>query len=135
MRYNLQEETQADQAFEYLSKLSGKHAIVEITEKKPQRSLPQNSFFHLLVSFFGLQQGYSPNESKTVIKRHMSDVFVYEKNGEKFMHSSADLNKDEMTQVIDRLYRLAADMGVSLPLCDNEESRSLMSNAIEQNKY
>ena len=112
MRYHLSDDKQAEAAFTYLDKLTGKHALVEVKEIRPGRTLPQNSFFYLLTSYFGLQVGFTPDESKTYIKRHMADVFAYEKNGEKFLRSTADLNKDEMSKVIDRMYRLAADMSI-----------------------
>ena len=133
IRFNLKSE--ADQAFEYLTQLSGKEALVDIKRVQAGRTLSQNSFFYLLISYFGLQIGYTPDEMKTYVKRHMSDVFLYEKKGEKFLRSTADLDKSEMTKVLDRLYRLAADMGVSLPLVDNAETRSLMLNEIERNKF
>jgi len=141
MRYRLSDETQADAAFTYLSKLSGKHALVEVKEIKPTRSLPQNAFFHLLLTYFGLQVGYTKDdpltieEAKIYIQRHMSDVFVHFKNGDPYFKSSADLTTEEMTLVIDRMYRLAADMGITLPQVDNEETRNLMANEIEQSKY
>jgi len=98
-------------------------------------------FFHLLLTYFGLQVGYTKDdpltieEAKIYIKRHMSDVFVHFKNGDPYFKSSADLTTEEMTLVIDRMYRLAADMGITLPQVDNEETRNLMANEIEQSKY
>lgn len=135
MIYPLSNPQEATKATEYLKQAIRNGWLVEIKRKLPQRSLNQNSFFHLLVGYFGIQQGYSLEEMKAVVKRHMSDVFVYEKNGYKFMRSSAGLDKEEMTKVIDRLYRLAADMGVTLPLVDNAETQALMSNEIEKNRY
>ncbi len=133
--YPLSNPQEATKATEYLKQAIRNGWLVEIKRKLPQRSLSQNSFFHLLVGYFGVTQGYNLEEMKAVVKRHMSDVFVYEKNGYKFLRSSADLDKAEMTKVIDRLYRLATDMGVTLPLVDNAETRALMSNEIEANKY
>lgn len=140
MIYPLSNPQEATKATEYLKQAIRNGWLVEIKRKLPQRSLNQNSFYWLLVSYFGLQIGYTPDEAHTYVKRHMSDVFLYEKqnkSGEtlKFLRSSADLDKEEMTTVIDRLYRLATDMGVTLPLVDNAETRSLMSNEIEANKY
>lgn len=135
MIYPLSNPQEVTKATEYLKTAIREKWTIDIKRKLPQRTLNQNSFFHFLVGYFGLQQGYSLEEMKAVVKRHMSDVFVYEKNGYKFMRSSAGLDKEEMTKVIDRLYRLAADMGVTLPLVDNEETRALMSNEIEKNRY
>ena len=85
--------------------------------------------------------GYTKNdpltidEAKIYIKRHMSDVFVYFKNDDPYIRSSADLNTEEMSLVIDRMYRMAADMGIVLPLVDNEANRSLMEKEIEKSKF
>ena len=141
MRYNLSEQTQADQAKEYLNQAIRNGWKIELIRKLPQRTTQQNSFFHLLLTYFGLQVGYTKNdpltidEAKIYIKRHMSDVFVYFKNDDPYIRSSADLNTEEMSLVIDRMYRMAADMGIVLPLVDNEANRSLMEKEIEKSKF
>jgi hypothetical protein len=127
MRYSLDNQAQADQAKEYLNQAIRNKWKIELIRKSNQRSLPQNAFFHLLCTYLGNQLGYTKDEAKTYIKRHMSDVFVYEKNGNKFMRSSADLNQQEMSAVMERLYMLAADLDVVLPLVENEETYNLLN--------
>ena len=38
-------------------KLAESGKIVELTEKKPRRSLPQNKYLHVILSYFGTQTG------------------------------------------------------------------------------
>lgn len=141
MIYPLSNPEEATKATEYLKQAIRNGWLVEIKRKQKTRSLNQNAFFHLLLGYFGLQYGYTMNESLTIeeakvkIKRQFSDIFVYFKNDEPYIKSSADLTVEEMNIVIDRLYRLATDMGVTLPLVDNAETRALMSNEIEKNRY
>lgn len=135
MRYTLSDKSQAEAAKEYLNQAIRNGWKIELTRKVAQRTLPQNAFFHLLCAFLGNELGYTKDEAKTYIKRHISDVFVYEKNGEKFMRSSADLTKEEMAKVMDRLYMLAADLDVVLPLVENEETYNLLSNQLEKSRY
>ena len=131
MIYPLSNPQEATKATEYLKQAIRNGWKIELKRKVKNRTLPQNAFFHLLTDFLGMELGYSPPEMKTIVKRHMSDVFVYEKNGNKFMRSSADLDEKEMSKVIDGLYLMASDLGVSLPLVENEEKYDLLRNEIE----
>ena len=135
MRFNLATQQGTADAKEYLNQLIRLGKWAEIKRVSENRSLSQNSFFHLLVGYFGSQIGYFPDEAKTYVKRQMRDIFAYEKHGEVFLRSSADLTKDEMSQVIERLYLLAGNLGVELPLVDNAETRSLMMNEIERARH
>ena len=38
-------------------KLAESGKIIELTEKKPRRSLPQNKYLHVLLAYFGTQTG------------------------------------------------------------------------------
>ena len=129
------------EAKEYLNQAIRNGWKIEIIRKQRTRSLPQNAFFHLLLGYFGMQFGTTMNEpltikeAKTEIKREFGDIFVYFKNDKPYIRSSADLTTEEMSIVIDRLYKFAAEQGISLPLVNNEENIDLMKNEIEKCKY
>lgn len=135
MRFNTADNKGIADAREYLNQISRLGKWIEVKRVDEHRTLPQNNFFHLLVSFYGSQVGFFPDEAKTVVKRHMKDIFAYEKKGEILLKSSADLTSDEMSQVISRLYIIASDQGVELPLVDNNETRSMMMNEIERTRH
>ncbi len=57
MRYNLANDLDVKEAREYLTKLLAKKSVVEIVEKHPSRSLSQNKYLYLLLSYCGLHAG------------------------------------------------------------------------------
>jgi len=133
MKYNLANKPELDQAWEYLQKLTGQEAIVNITKVNPKRTLNQNSYLHVLLGIAGLEWGYSMEEIKTLWKREVSQrIFLYEKNGKKFLRSSADLTTKELTDAIEQLRKYAAEQGLVLPSPDEEEKLRYFSNQIER---
>lgn len=132
MKYNLAEPPQAAEAQSYLTQLIKQGVIVNIKRYKPPRSLRQNNYLHLLLSAFGSHFGYTLAEAKTLYKRDVNpDVYVYEKNGSKFLHSSADLDSGEMTKTIDRFREYSKEQGYPLPSADDREWLMSLENAIE----
>ena len=43
-------------------KLLEKGAIIELTEKKPKRTINQNRYLHLILAWFGYETGYTLDE-------------------------------------------------------------------------
>lgn len=43
-----------------------KQCIFELTEKKPKRTYKQNRYLHLILSWFGVELGYTLVESKEI---------------------------------------------------------------------
>ena len=104
--------------------LCAKGATVELTEKKPLRSIKQNRYLHLILGWFGLEYG----ETLAYIKEEFfkrtanPDIFVYErinrKTGEvrRALRSSADLDTREMTIAIERFRNWSSQTaGIYLP--------------------
>jgi hypothetical protein len=120
--------------FQYL-KSKGKK--VELKEVRKKRTLSQNNYLHLLLSYFGMETGYTLHESKVLFKKLSPEIFVYEKNGEKFLKSSADVDTKEMTIAIERFRNASAENGFYLPSPDDmgflqeiEEQRRNYENKI-----
>lgn len=102
--------------------LRKKGCIVELTEKKPQRTANQNRYLHSILAYFGLEVG----ETAGYVKRYYfkllcnKDTFVVEKE-DKFhgkiqvLRSSADLDTAEMTVCIERFRNWASGEGVYIP--------------------
>lgn len=102
--------------------LRKKDCIVELTEKKPQRTANQNRYLHSILAYFGLEVG----ETAEYVKRYYfkllcnKDTFVVEKE-DKFhgkiqvLRSSADLDTAEMTVCIERFRNWASGEGVYIP--------------------
>lgn len=96
--------------------LLSKGCVVELTEKKPQRTNQQNRYLHVILSYFGAITGNTLEDVKrNYFKAHCNpELFVYEtydslmKRNVKRLRSSADLTTEEMTLAIDRFRDWAA---------------------------
>lgn len=108
MWYNLMNPVELQKFRQRCADLQSKGCIVELTEKRP-KSLQQLRYLHLMLSYFGLQYGYSLEETKTHFFKLCAnrDIFVREGTdkftGEvyTYLRSSADLTQDEMSKSID----------------------------------
>lgn len=126
---------EAERAFEYLTDLSGKEAIVEVKKVSPTRSLHQNAYLHLLLSAFGVHFGYTLEEAKIIYKELNANIYTYQKKKRTFYRSSADLTKEEMASTIDRLREKSAEQGYPLPAATDQGWLRDIENAVESQKY
>jgi len=101
MRLDLSKNIDRTRAAAYMNKLIEKGAKIELKQFKPKRSLSQNSYLHLALSIIANESGYSLAETKTLMKRQYG--LMYEKNGQKFLKSTSQLDTKEMTDFIDFL--------------------------------
>jgi len=142
MIYNLNNEFERDKYKEYANKLFKKNAVVEIKEKRNNRSLKQNSYLYLLLGFFASEYGTSIEEVKVdFFKRKCNpDLFVSKRvnklgNEVTYLRSSASLNSDEMTLAITRFRNWSsAEAGIYLPSADERENLIYAEQTIERNK-
>lgn len=142
MWYDGGNELQAIQARMRLEKLIKDGKVFELTEKKPKRSLPQNSYLHVLLGYFAAQTGntlewvkkeyYKKLVNPTTFIRTKEDRFM---GVVKYLRSSADLDTAEMTTTIDRFRNWSAsEVGIYLPSPDEERLIQLAQIEIEKNK-
>lgn len=121
--------------------LAKKGGIVELTEKKQQRSLAQNRYLHLILAYFALEIGESPE----YVKRHYfkvlcnKDMFVREVDDKflgkiKVLRSSSDLDTGEMTTAIERYRNWTASEGVYIPSSDEQNLVQQMEIEISRNR-
>lgn len=102
--------------------------VVELTAKKPKRTLPQNAYLHLILGWFALETGNTLHFVKQgYFKRLVNpDIFVQEvEDGYlgrvKVLKSSIDLNTAEMTTAIERFRSWASqEAGIYLPSPDEQ---------------
>lgn len=132
MKYNLADSKEAGQAFAYLVQLTEKKVIAELKRVMPQRSLSQNNYLHLTFGIFGSELGYEAQEAKVIYKRLANpEIYVYSKNGQTFLKSTAELTTKEMSDSIDKWRKYAAEQGVDIPAPENEEALRYWENQIE----
>lgn len=134
MKFNLDNKTEVDEAFAYLTELTGRHAIAEVKRIVPARTLKQNSYLHLLIAAWGNHFGYTITEAKHIYKLTNKEIFFYKKKGLSFPRSSADLDKEEMTSSIDNFRLFSAQHGYELPLAIDQAWLRRLENEVERSK-
>lgn len=141
MIYNLSDPLQKEQFKLRCNKLYSEGKTVELTEKTT-RTLKQNSYLHLILSYFALQYG----ESMEFVKREFfkkwvnPETFILEKEDRilgkvKFLRSSAKLTQKEMTDCIERFRNWAAkEAYIYLPAPNEQDMVGAMRLEVEKNK-
>ena len=123
-------------------KLAEKGVIVDLTEKKPRRSLPQNKYLHVILAYFGTQTGNTLEWVKQQYYKKLvnPDLFIREKEDKylgriKVLRSSADLDTAEMSLSIERFRNWAAqEAGIYIPSADEAILIQQMEIEIERSK-
>jgi hypothetical protein len=139
MFYDLSKQTDQVRFKKRSNDLFKKKCLVELTEKTV-RTISQNSYLHLIISFFASTYGDKVDYCKREFykKAANKELFEYEKlnkmTGEitKELRSSADLTKDEMTLSINRFRNWSAAHEIQLP--SPEEREFLTEILIESEK-
>ena len=124
------------------NKLAESGKIVELTEKKPRRSLPQNKYLHVILAYFGAQTGNTLEWVKQQYYKKLvnPDLFIREKEDKylgriKVLRSSADLDTAEMSLSIERFRNWAAqEAGIYIPSADEAILIQQMEIEIERSK-
>ncbi len=123
-------------------KLAESGKIIELTEKKPRRSLPQNRYLHVLLAYFGTQTGNTLEWVKQQYYKKLvnPDLFIREKEDKylgkiKVLRSSADLDTSEFSLSIERFRNWTSqEAGIYLPSADEYIIIQQMEIEIERNK-
>lgn len=135
MKYRMSHPTQNKAARNRLYYLARKKSLVEIKEIRPKRTLAQNSYLHLIISYFGLHFGYTLEEAKQLYKEINKDIYFYKKKKRTFMRSSADLNTAEMANSIDLFMEKSNEAGCPLPLATDQDWLLEIDNELERSHY
>lgn len=123
-------------------KLAESGKIIELTEKKPRRSLPQNKYLHVILAYFGAQTGNTLEWVKQQYYKKLvnPDLFIREKEDKylgriKVLRSSADLDTSEFSLSIERFRNWAAqEAGIYIPSADEAILIQQMEIEIERSK-
>lgn len=122
MWYNALKEIDKQRAKERFNYLLENGKTFELTEKKKTRSISQNSYLHLLFSWFALETGYTSEEVKQEIFKKIvnPNTFYDGEHGElvkiERWRSTANLETKEMNLCIDRFRDYSSkEAGIYLP--------------------
>lgn len=118
-----------------------KGCIVELTEKKPQRTSKQNRYLHSILAYFGLEVGETAEYVKENYFKLLcnKDIFVREVDDKycgkiRILRSSSELDTMEMTTAIERYRNWCASEGVYIPSAEEHLMVQQMEMEIERNK-
>lgn len=123
-------------------KLAESGKIIEMSEKKPRRSLPQNKYLHVILAYFGTQTGNTLEWVKQQYYKKLAnpDLFIQEKEDKylgriKVLRSSADLDTSEMSLSVERFRNWSAqEAGIYIPSADEAILIQQMEIEIERSK-
>ena len=127
---------------QYSNKLYKAGEFVELKKINQTRTLPQNSYLHLLFNWFAIEYGETVEYVKQVTfkqevnKELFETTHVNHKTGElrPSWRSTKDLDTKEMTLAIDRFRDYAAKADIYLPTPDERPFLNQIEIEIERNK-
>lgn len=142
MIFNLANPYDLDKYKKYVNTLYKKKAVVEVKEKKKNRTIRQNSYLHCILSYFAAEYGITMEEVKLdIFKRTCNkDIFIKRKVNKfgkevETVRSSASLDTGEMTTAIERYRNWSASVaGIYLPSPQENDFLVHCQQVIEQNK-
>ncbi len=91
---------------------------VAITDYKEKKTDEQRSSFHLLCGLLGKELGYSMQDIKDYAKDECFGAHTVTIAGitKEIVKSSEKAKRDEYSDLIDTVYRLASQAGIQLPI-------------------
>lgn len=142
MIFNLANPHEVDKYNSLTDKLRMKQAIVEVKEKKKNRTLRQNAYLHVIISYFACEYGCSVEDAKYKYYKITcnKDLYVYKtvnKQGKEVIRtrSSKELDTAQMTLSIDRFRNWSAAVAeIYLPSPQEYDFIIHCQQVIEQNK-
>lgn len=124
MIYNPKNQLQIKQAIEKLNYFIKQGKRFELKAKHDRRSISQNSYLHLILTWFAIETGYTLEEVKQeIFKKYVNPNLFYEGQKEKIhgiiidqWRSTASLDTKEMTLAIERFRDFSSkELGIYLP--------------------
>lgn len=141
MIFNLKNEYEVPKFIERVKELMNKGEVVELTKKSNKRTLAQNSYLYLILSYFGTITGYTKDEVKLLIFKKLVNpkIFSIEKVNSrgvkiKTFRSTSELNTSEMTMAIERFRNYSAAKGIYIPAPNENEALIYARQEVEKNE-
>lgn len=142
MIYNLSNPYDVERFKGWADKMIAERKVVEAKRKDENRTIKQNSYLHLIISYFATQYGCGADEAKIDFYKRRCNRDLFERwrrnrRGDPvpYLRSSADLTKEEMTLSIDRFRNWSSSVaGIYLPSPEDGEMMIYMMQEVERNK-
>lgn len=141
MIFNLQNPYDIPKFQDYVRRLYNRRGVIEVRDVRPRRTVPQNSYLHLLLGYFGTLYGCSLEEAKVDFYKRTCNRDIFQRTKVNkfgktvtYLRSSADLSVSEMTLSITRFRNWAAsEAEIYLPDA-NTGAMIYMQQAVERDK-
>lgn len=141
MIYNLSNDYEIPKFREQVEKMIKQRQIVELKRKNPARTLSQNSYLHLLISYFASEYGCTADEAKVdffkrTCNRALFEETVINKRGHeiKRLRSTSSLTTGEMSIAIDRFRNWSScEAGIYLPSANDASFIVHAQQEVERN--
>lgn len=120
--YDLKNDFDAKRAIKYLKRLFKDKSKIDLS-KVEYRSSQQNRYLHLIIGWLAIETGNTLDYTKKEYYKRLcnSDLFIVSlfdnllKKDVKYLRSTADLTKEEMTLSIERFRNWSSEQGFYLP--------------------
>ncbi len=130
---------QRHECLKYVNSLFDTNNGVEVKKISKNRTLSQNRYLHLLLTYFACEYGYTLEYVKQEIfkKEVNQDIFIeirLNKKGQEFenIKSSASIDTAKMKISIDRFKNYSAANGLVLPESDDYQFLQFIENNAEK---
>jgi len=129
------------EALDFINQAKEQGFDIELKRYSPKRSNPQNKYYHFICSYFAHKYGCTDYEAENVFMKRIAARKVFEaelreKNGStiRYLRSSADLDKSEMSYAISNFLAFAESNGIPIPYENDEASIRICERQIEKTK-
>ena len=130
MRYNLKNEIDRQEFKQYCNDLYKSEEFVEVRRIRPQRSLRQNAYLHVVLSYYASEFGYTLEEVKQDIFKKLVNPSIFKstrknKRGQDvtYLRSTRTLDSGELTTAIERFRNYSSMIaGLYIPSPNEEEA-------------
>ena len=135
MIYNLAVDLDRERFEKRVNALFAKKVMVELQDIS-RRTYKQNSYLHLVISYFASQIGEKADVVKQVIYKQIvnKDMFVRFRDNVQYLRSVKDLTSDEMNMSITRFKSYCSENGVYIRDEGEEEYIRCMMYEVEKVK-
>ncbi len=125
--YDTSKSEDKNRAEAYFEQLIKSGSVIEL-KKKQKRTLNQNSYLHLILSWFASETGYTLEYVKTEFFKRLCNPDIFNVNVHgifgrvKDLRSTTELDTKEMTTAIDRFRNWSgSEAGIYLPAPNEDE--------------
>lgn len=115
MKFDLLKHTEIEKAQAYFERLVSRGAKIELKKFIEQRTGAQNRYVHVIFAILGDYTGNTIEEVKQIVKPEFGRHAIYEKDGRKFLRSTASWNKMECLEFIDWYRQFCMEQGCYIP--------------------